>query len=109
MHSRAERFKVDFRVVWDDGESYFTGPVMNFSETGLFIETAMPVPAGRKVTIIPLVDGVALFELQGTVVREVPEDLDNAPDRTTGMGVNFIDIKPEQVAELRRMIAQHKI
>jgi len=102
---RAPRYNVSFRVVWDDGESYFTGPVTNISDSGIFVETAMPLTSGRAVTVIPLVDGVALFELRGKVIRQVSEDWDNAPDRTVGMGIRFDEITPQQLAELHKMVA----
>jgi hypothetical protein len=105
---RAERYNVSFRVVWDDGESYYTGPVTNISETGIFVETAMPLPAGHAVTVIPLVDGVALFELRGKVIRHVGEDLDNAPDRVVGMGIRFDQVTPQQLAEMRKMVAKYR-
>ena len=97
-----------FRVVWDDGESYFTGPVSNISDSGIFVETAMPLKAGHVVTVIPLVNDVALFELRGKVTRAVQEDLDNAPDRVVGMGIHFEDVTQEQLLELRKMVAMHQ-
>jgi len=105
---RAARFSVTFRVVWDDGESYFTGPVSNISETGIFVETTMPLKSGAAVTVIPLVDDVALFELRGKVTRAVAEDWDNAPDRVVGMGIHWDTITKEQLAELRKMVALHQ-
>ena len=105
---RAERHNVSFRVVWDDGESYFTGPVMNISDSGIFVETAMPLQAGKVVSVIPLVDGVALFELRGKVIRHVPEDLDNAPDRVVGMGIHFDNVSQAQLAELHKMMSLYK-
>lgn len=104
---RAERFSVGFRVVWDDGESYFASEVVNMSESGVFIETTMNVPLGSEVSIIPLVDGAQLFEVRGKVVRELPatDDLDMQP----GFGLAFNGLTTVQRDELRRVLDLHRI
>ena len=104
---RADRFTVGFRVVWDDGESYFASEVVNISESGVFIETTMNVPVGREVSVIPLVDGTQLFEVKGKVVRakELSDELDMHP----GFGLMFMNLTTDQRAELRRVLDLYRV
>ena len=67
------------------------------SETGVFIETVMPLEPGTRVRLMPLIpDELGMFELEGVVVRKADYDLDNYFDRTPGMGVSFADVSPDQ-------------
>ena len=102
---RKTRYAVDFEVVFDDGEGFMSGPLVDISETGCFIETVMPVEPGKKVRITPLVPGESgIFEFEGEVVRKNEYDLDNHFDRIAGMGVRFIDADSEQLAKLRELL-----
>ena len=99
FQSRSPRYRVRFDAVFDDGETYMTGPVTNLSESGLFLETAMPLPAGRSVRIIPVSEeDVGLLELHGEVVRVEKRGRDEA----FGMGVKLKDLRPEDKDSLRR-------
>lgn len=99
---RKTRYRVDFEVVFDDGEGFMSGPLVDISETGCFIETVMPPEPGKRVRITPLVPGeVGIFELEGEVVRKNDYDLDEHWSRVPGMGVRFIDADKEQVRKLR--------
>lgn len=104
--SRADRHAVGFRVVWDDGESYFASDVVNISESGVFVETTMNVPVGSEVSVIPLVDGIQLFEVRGKVVRarDISDELDMQP----GFALAFSNLTGAQKEELRRVLANHK-
>ena len=51
---RAPRFVIKgLRIIYDTGVSYWSAPVVNISETGIFIETTHELPAGKRVIIIP--------------------------------------------------------
>lgn len=101
-HERKDRYRVSFEVVYDDGEGFMTGPVVDISESGCFIETVMPLEPGKQVRITPLVPGeVGIFEFEGEVVRKNDYDLDNHFDRIPGMGVRFTDADKDQVAKLK--------
>ena len=101
-HERKARFAVDFEVVFDDGEGFMSGPLVDISETGCFIETVMPIEPGKRVRITPLVPGEAgIFEFEAEVVRKLDYDLDNHFDRVPGMGVKFIDADAAQLKKLR--------
>jgi c-di-GMP-binding flagellar brake protein YcgR len=84
---RAERHKVRFKLVYDDGETFNAGTVRDVSETGLFLETALPLAKGTKVTLMP-VDSDEMFEASGKVVRI--EDYEGG--NRGGMGIEFVDI-----------------
>ena len=103
---RKTRYAVDFEVVFDDGEGFMSGPLVDISESGCFIETVMPPEPGKRVRITPLVPGdVGIFEFEGEVVRKNDYDLDEHFDRVAGIGVRFIDADPDQVAKLREYLA----
>jgi c-di-GMP-binding flagellar brake protein YcgR len=90
---RAPRYPLTFQIVYDDAEGFMTGPVVDISETGCFVETVMPLKPGMKVRMTPLVDDKSkLFEIEGEVVRKNDYDLDNHFDRTPGMGIRFINV-----------------
>jgi uncharacterized protein (TIGR02266 family) len=94
---RKPRFGLKLQVVYDDGESFMSGPVLDLSETGVFIETVMPLAPETRVRLMPLVpDEGATVELEGIVARKAEYDLDNHYDRTPGMGVRFVDLTDEQ-------------
>jgi uncharacterized protein (TIGR02266 family) len=96
-YQRKPRFTLKLQMVFDDGNSFMSGPVVDMSETGVFIETVMPLPPDTKVRLMPLFeDEQGLVELQGVVARKADYDLDNFFDRTPGMGVRFTDLNEEQ-------------
>ncbi len=80
--------------MFDNGESFTAGRVLDVSETGLFLETSEPQPRGSILTLFP-VDREAsdMFELEAEVVRVVPDDPDT--DSLGGMGLRFL--KPDEV------------
>jgi uncharacterized protein (TIGR02266 family) len=107
MQDRSPRFALKLQIVYDDGQSFMSGPVVDISTSGVFIETVMPLPPGTEVRMQPLApEDVGLFELDGVVVRKHDYDLDNAFDRTPGMGIRFKDITPEAEAALSRLLAR---
>ena len=106
---RSPRYALRLQLVFDDGQNFMSGPVVDISESGVFIETVMPLPTGTNVRITPLVpeeDG--LLELEGTVVRKADYDLDNHFDRTPGMGVQFKNVTPELLKQIRGLIERGK-
>jgi hypothetical protein len=91
---RAERHRTEFKLIYDDGESFTAGRVRDVSETGLFLETAQPAPIGTVLTLFP-VDAATqdLYEIRAEVVRHVPENPDAS--ELGGMGLRFVD--PEEI------------
>ena len=107
---RKPRFSsLKFNVVYDDGEGFMSATVHDLSETGLFVETVMPLSPGKRVRLTPLLPGAAgLFELDGEVVRTEEYDPDRLMERPAGMGVRFLDVTPEQVEQLRALVEEAK-
>jgi Tfp pilus assembly protein PilZ len=104
---RSPRYVLKLQIVYDDGNSFMSGPVTDISDSGVFIETVMPLQAGTKVRLLPLVpeeDG--MFELDGVVIRKVEYDLDNHRDRTPGMGIEFRIKDAEQRKDVERLLAK---
>ena len=104
---RAPRFRVArFNIVYDTGEGFWCGPVVAVSESGLFVETTHELPVGTRVSILPdAADGASLpFELHGEVVRVHQLDLDAHADRTPGLALRWLDLRPEQIAQVRQFI-----
>lgn len=104
---RKPRFQLKLQIVYDDGQSFMSGPVADMSETGVFIETVMPLEPQTRVRLMPLLpDEDGMFELEGVVVRKADYDLDNHFDRTPGMGIKFVDVTPDQNAAVEKLLAR---
>lgn len=104
---RKPRFMLKLQIVYDDGQSFMSGPVADMSETGVFIETVMPLEPQTRVRLMPLLpDEDGMFELDGIVVRKADYDLDNHFDRTPGMGIQFVDVTPDQTAAVGKLLAR---
>ena len=107
--NRKERLAFRFEIVFDDSDGYMSGPVLDISETGCFIETVMPLPPGKRVILTPLLEGEAgNHELVGEVVRTNTYDADEIGDGSPGMGVRFIDPNPEFIAVLRAAFEENR-
>src|SRR6516162_1055231 len=103
---RAERHRVRFRLVYDDGASFNAGTVRDVSKGGLFLETALPLPVGTEVRLTPLESeaGGQLFEVRAKVARSIPYD-DNLPlDQPAGMGLQFVGLSESEQASVVAMI-----
>lgn len=109
MHERSPRYRLKLQIVYDDGNAFMSGPVVDISDTGVFIETVMPLDPGTPVRLTPLLpEEAGLFEVLGVVVRKHEYDLDNHFDRTPGMGVKFTDVSDDARAQLAALIARGK-
>ena len=102
---RSPRFSVRFQVVFDDGQSFMSGPVISLSESGMFIETVMPPQPGTPVRITPLLpEHAGLFELEGVVVRKEEYDGDNIDGaKQGGFGVRFSHISSDAKKQLHTL------
>ena len=106
---RKPRFQLKLQIVYDDGQSFMSGPVLDMSETGVFIETVMPLEPGTEVRLTPLLpEEAGLFEIHGVVVRKNEYDLDNHFDRTPGMGIRFVEVSPDQQQAIDKLLARGK-
>lgn len=109
MQERSPRYSLKLQIVYDDGNAFMSGAVVDISESGVFIETVMPLEPGTEVRLTPLVpEESGLFEIRGVVVRKNEYDLDNHFDRTPGMGVRFTGLSPQARAQLNTLFARAK-
>jgi len=91
---RAERHQVELKLVYDDGSSFSTGRVRDVSDTGLFLETAEPLPKGTVIKLFPLdPEAGEIFEIEAEVVRVEADDEDAST--LGGMGLHFIHKEDE--------------
>lgn len=105
MQERSPRYSLKLQIVYDDGNAFMSGPVVDISDTGVFIETVMPLEPGTEVRLTPLLpEEAGLFEILGVVVRKHEYDLDNHFDRTPGMGVRFRGVTEDAKTQLHLLI-----
>lgn len=103
---RAIRYPLRFPVAYDDGEGFMTGYVVDVSESGLFIETVMPLAEGTRVRITPLLpEKAGLFELEAEVVRAKEYDPEVLMELPPGMGVRFLSLGEEERKNLAQLFA----
>jgi hypothetical protein len=111
---RAPRFSVGgLRVIYDTGDGYWSAPVIDVSETGLFVETTHELPPGKEVVIIPDLDEGSEehlpFEIRGVVVRNNEYDLDEHWDRTPGIAFSLANMSSEHIEQLQAFLAAHGV
>jgi hypothetical protein len=109
-NQRAPRFRVHgLHVVYDTGEEFWSGPVVNASHSGVFIETTHTLSAGTQVTVMPVGENDAKlpFEITGVVVRVDEFDLDNHYDRIPGIAMRFDGLSDAQGDQLRAFLKEH--
>ncbi|MEO1175370.1 MAG: PilZ domain-containing protein [Myxococcota bacterium] len=85
--SRAPRYSVaNLNVIYDADGSFWSGPVVDMSESGIFIETSHELPIGTAVTLVPDVsdDDALPFEIAAQVVRVVKYEPDQFVTRKPG-------------------------
>jgi type IV pilus assembly protein PilZ len=108
---RATLFHVDRRscdrleVVWavdvSGPDTFLYAHITNISEMGIFVRTVEPPRVGTALRLFFGPPGGDAFELDGAVawVNRVRDDGD---DLNPGMGVRFVDLRPE---ERERLVA----
>jgi len=112
----APRYQVrKMNIIYDTGEEFWTGPVVDVSETGLFIETVHELEPGTEVTILPDVEGVEdigdqlPFEIRARVVRINEYDLEEHWDRTPGIAFIWEGMSDQEKDQLRQFFVAHGI
>ncbi|MEM1024947.1 MAG: PilZ domain-containing protein [Myxococcota bacterium] len=96
---RAERHHVELKLVYDDGSSFSTGRVRDVSDTGLFLETAEPLPKGTIIKLFPLnPEAGEIFEIEAEVMRIEADDEDAST--LGGMGLHFMHKEDEAPVHL---------
>jgi PilZ domain len=112
QNNRAPRYRVGgFKVIYDTGAEFWSGPVSDASESGLFIETAHSLPLGTRVTLHPDTpeDDRLPFEIKADVVRVNEYDTERYMELASGIAVRFVGLSPERLEQLRTYLAQHGV
>jgi len=109
---RAPRYRVGgLNMVYDTGEGFWSGPVVDVSESGLFVETRHELPVGTKVSLLPDIDfdkeEALPFEVRAVVVRVNEYDIDRHFDRTPGLAFRLIHLSPSQIEQFRTFLLAH--
>ena len=102
-------------IVYDTGEDFWAGSVVDASETGLFIETAHELDPGTVVTILPGIEGdedlseLLPFELKARVVRVNEYDMDEHWDRTPGIAFIWTGMSEDERTLFRRFLEKYGV
>ena len=102
------RFNANFRVIFEDEEGHMAADVVDASETGLFLETTMPLAAGKKLSMSifgnPQID---FHDVAATVVRsDYYDPLNKVWVRPEGMAVQFDGLTDKQKMALGDLAIQ---
>lgn len=100
----AERVPVLWSVDCETEETFLYASIMNVSEMGIFVATTQPQAVGTEMTLrFSPPDAQDDFVLQGRVqwINELRLDGDNL---NPGMGIRFIDLKPDERERLVEMV-----
>jgi len=112
----APRYQInELTVIYDTGDSFWTAPVLDASETGLFAETAHELSPGTNVSVMfsasqsteaatPLPIG-----LEAKIVRVNEYDLEEHWDRTPGLAFHWQNISQDATLLVRSFLTAHGI
>jgi c-di-GMP-binding flagellar brake protein YcgR len=109
QHKRSSRHHIEFRVIFDDGESYSAALVEDISDTGMFLHGPDKIPIGSILRFEPAdPEEDALFEAAAKVVR--CESLDERADGEAhfglwGVAVEFVAMTEKERAGVMKMVA----
>jgi type IV pilus assembly protein PilZ len=102
-----DRFDVTWAVDCVAEDTFLYASIANISAMGIFVKTTEPLAVGMRLTLSFEPPGYEPFKLQGEVawVNKLRPDGDNP---NPGMGVRFVDLRPddrERLVEVIRTIA----
>ena len=103
---RAPRYEVNLTVVCDDGVTVWSAPVVDMSESGIFLSTAQTLAIGTEVVLIPEVDDDQQlpFELKARVVRHRDLRVDSVDTKATGIAFRLVSLTIPQYSQLRTFL-----
>lgn len=109
---RAPRYQVGgMTFLYDTGEAFWSGQVLDASESGVFIETSHELPVGTRVTLMPHVpdDERLPFEVHAEVVRVNEYDAEANFRRPPGIAFRFSGLSPAQFGRLRSFLEERGV
>ena len=98
-----DRFDVEWAVDCVASDTFLFASITNISAMGIFVRTTEPLKPGTRLVLTFAPPGAESFKLEGTVawVNKVRPDGDNL---NPGMGIRFINLKPEERERLVEVI-----
>ena len=110
QNTRAPRFHVkQLTAIYDTGDSFWSGPVLDASFSGLRIAAVQELSIGTEVSLIPDVpedDDRLPFEVRGRVVRVQP--LTKGP-AGFDVALEFIGLTDQQKKQLQAFLVDHGV
>jgi type IV pilus assembly protein PilZ len=102
-----DRVDVEWAVDCVASDTFLFASITNISGMGIFVRTTEPLRTGTRLRLTFAPPGAESFQLEGTVawVNNVRDDGDNP---NPGMGIRFINLKPderERLVDVIRTIA----
>src|SRR5688572_30022215 len=90
-----DRYEVEWAVDCVASDTFLYASITNISEMGIFVRTTSPLRLNTKMRLTFAPPGGESFKLEGCVawVNNVREDGDNP---NPGMGIRFVNLKPEE-------------
>lgn len=97
------RFPVAWAVDCVAEDNFLFASITNISQMGIFVKTTDPLALGTRMELSFAPPGLAPFKLDGEVtwVNAVRPDGDNP---NPGMGIRFVELKPEERERLVEVI-----
>jgi type IV pilus assembly protein PilZ len=98
-----DRYEVEWAVDCVASDTFLYASITNISEMGIFVRTTSPLRLSTKMRLTFAPPGGESFKLEGCVawVNNVREDGDNP---NPGMGIRFVNLKPEERERLVEVI-----
>jgi type IV pilus assembly protein PilZ len=102
-----ERVLVDIEVDYKADDTFLFAYITDISAMGIFVQTNNPEPEGTRLNLCfraPKEMGGKLMELEGEVVWVNHHRPHDPQGRNPGMGIQFVDLTPQQREEVMRMV-----
>lgn len=98
-----DRVEVEWAVDCIASDTFLFASITNISAMGIFVRTTEPLERGTRLRLTFAPPGSESFELEGSVawVNGLRADGDNL---NPGMGIRFINLKPEERERLVEVI-----
>jgi len=99
-----ERVLVDLEVDYRSEDTFLFAYIRDISAMGIFVRTVSPEPAGTRLNLRFSPPGVGPIEVEGLVIWINPYRPGDRENLHPGMGVQFVDMSPEQRDQIRRLV-----
>jgi type IV pilus assembly protein PilZ len=98
-----DRYEVEWAVDCVATDTFLFASITNISEMGIFVRTTDPLRVGTKLRLAFAPPGAESFKLEGSVAWVNPLRA-NGDNPNPGMGIRFVNLKPEQRERLVEVI-----